>query len=68
VGPADVQEPGCDQPAVVLVHEDPIYLKFIAFEKQAIGKSLVGYKDVDDNEKEKKDGRAHGLFVLPTEI
>jgi len=68
VGPADVEEPGCDQPLVVLVQEDPINLKFIVFEKKAIGKSLVGYQDVDDDDEEKEDGRAHGLFVLPTEI
>jgi hypothetical protein len=63
-----VQEPGRDQPPVILVHEDPIYLKLIAFEKASIGESLVGYKDVRDDEKEKEDGSAHSLFVLPTEI
>ena len=68
MGPADVQEPGRDQPPVVFVQEDPIYLKFIAFEETATGKPLVGYKDVDDDKKEKEDGSAHGLFVLPTEI
>jgi len=60
MGPADVEEPGCDQAAVVLVQEDLIDLKLIAFEEKTIGQALVGYKNVEDDEKEKEDGRAHG--------
>ena len=55
-----MEEPGCDQAAVVFVQEDLIDLKLIAFEEKTIGQALVGYKDVEDDEKEKEDGRAHG--------
>ena len=59
-----MQEPGRDQPPVVLVNKDLIHLKLIAFEKETIRKTLVGYKDVEDDKKEKEDGSGHSLFVI----